>query len=548
MVMIDRAATVDGLRHRARRRLRARPRRRRPPDGARPPPGRLRRQRRALRHDAGPSAGYREALAAVGVEPDADPGATGPHPRRRRAPQVVLDLLGSRRPPTAVFAANPRAAIGVAHALHTTDRADVAFVSFGDFPLATHPRPRASPSSTRTRRRSGSAAMDRVLARLGRRGRGPLQDVFVDAVLVCRAAPARSRRPHDALSGWPPTWSTTSTAAAAKIAALRGIETTSPRQPEEWIAATVTRSGDGTRRAGPHRTTATCCATWWPPTRPAGSAARRAARRGPAPPTPACWSSCSTPVSGCPCTSTRTGGSRRATWTARTARPRPGSSCTATATARSTSAGATTSTRTSWRGPGTRRTASGCSPACNRVEVRAGDGVLVPAGTAHAIGEGVFLAEVQEPTDFSILLEWSVTTSTRDDSHLGVGFDVAMRAVSCRGLGGDDLARLVRHVAAGSRAPEPRPCLPGAADAFFRLDLVPGTDGVVPGRPGLRRGAGPPRLRRARLGRRVGCPCAAATCSAVPASTGDWDVVGDVEVLVARPGAGWPATLTGEGR
>ena len=38
--------------------------------------------------------------------------------------------------------------------------------------------------------------------------------------------------------------------------------------------------------------------------------------------------------------------------------------------------------------------------------VRPGDGVLVPAGTAHFIGEGILVTELQEPTDLSILLEW----------------------------------------------------------------------------------------------------------------------------------------------
>ena len=33
-------------------------------------------------------------------------------------------------------------------------------------------------------------------------------------------------------------------AGGAKIAALRGITTTSPRQPEEWIASTVARAGE----------------------------------------------------------------------------------------------------------------------------------------------------------------------------------------------------------------------------------------------------------------------------------------------------------------
>ena len=65
----------------------------------------------------------------------------------------------------------------------------------------------------------------------------------------------------------------------------------------------------------------------------------------------------------------------------------------------------------------------------NKITVRPGDGILVPAGEPHATGAGVFVVEVQEPTDFSILLEWSVTTATRDESHLDLGFDLALRAV-----------------------------------------------------------------------------------------------------------------------
>src|SRR5262245_31867073 len=43
--------------------------------------------------------------------------------------------------------------------------------------------------------------------------------------------------------------------------------------------------------------------------------------------------------------------------------------------------------------------------ALHDVPARAGDAWLVPAGTPHAIGAGVFIAEVQEPTDFSIVAE-----------------------------------------------------------------------------------------------------------------------------------------------
>lgn len=82
----------------------------------------------------------------------------------------------------------------------------------------------------------------------------------------------------------------------------------------------------------------------------------------------------------------------------------------------------------------------------HRVEVSRGDGILVPAGSVHAIGEGAFVLEAQEPTDFSILLEWSVTTETRDGSHLGLGFDTAMGAVSHRRLPEQRLGELITHV------------------------------------------------------------------------------------------------------
>ncbi len=42
----------------------------------------------------------------------------------------------------------------------------------------------------------------------------------------------------------------------------------------------------------------------------------------------------------------------------------------------------------------------------NPLTVNAGDGVVVPASTPHCIDAGLFVVELQEPTDFSILLEW----------------------------------------------------------------------------------------------------------------------------------------------
>ena len=64
------------------------------------------------------------------------------------------------------------------------------------------------------------------------------------------------------------------------------------------------------------------------------------------------------------------------------------------------------------------------------VTVNVGDGVLVPSSTPHCIDAGVFIVELQEPTDFSVLLEWDgFDVDGRADGHLGLGFDTAIDAV-----------------------------------------------------------------------------------------------------------------------
>jgi mannose-6-phosphate isomerase len=65
----------------------------------------------------------------------------------------------------------------------------------------------------------------------------------------------------------------------------------------------------------------------------------------------------------------------------------------------------------------------------NHVPVRAGDVVFVPGGVPHAIGAGVLIAELQEPTDFSIVCEWTGFPIRPEDSHLGLGWDVALGAL-----------------------------------------------------------------------------------------------------------------------
>jgi mannose-6-phosphate isomerase len=62
----------------------------------------------------------------------------------------------------------------------------------------------------------------------------------------------------------------------------------------------------------------------------------------------------------------------------------------------------------------------------HRIPVKPGDIFYVKAGLPHAIGEGVFLIEAQEPTDFSILAEWHGFPIDPEDAHIGLGWDVAI--------------------------------------------------------------------------------------------------------------------------
>lgn len=96
----------------------------------------------------------------------------------------------------------------------------------------------------------------------------------------------------------------------------------------------------------------------------------------------------------------------------------------------------------------------------HEVTVSAGDVVWVPPGELHAIGEGVFLLELQQPEDLSILLEWrGFELDGERDGHLGVGFDVALGAVNT-------LSREVAELTAVGTSS----VFAADADAYFRLN------------------------------------------------------------------------------
>jgi mannose-6-phosphate isomerase len=107
----------------------------------------------------------------------------------------------------------------------------------------------------------------------------------------------------------------------------------------------------------------------------------------------------------------------------------------------------------------------------NAVPVAAGDTVLVPAGVPHAIGQGVLLVELQEPTDLSVLLEWEgFAVDGRAEGHLGLGFELAL---GCVDRSGWDPARLARlRGGRGPARPGVERLLPSRADPYFRAERL----------------------------------------------------------------------------
>jgi mannose-6-phosphate isomerase len=166
--------------------------------------------------------------------------------------------------------------------------------------------------------------------------------------------------------------------------------------------------------------------------------------------------------------------------------------------------------------------------AMHRVDVAPGDAVLVPAGLPHAIGSGVFLVEVQEPEDLSILLEWrGFAIDGEREGHLGLGFDLALEAAD---LGVWSAERVDELVERGRSA---GPVLPDGAAEYFRVDRVSGGDPleasfgvvVVTGGQGVLRAAGQDWSASVRAGQTV----------LVPHQAGALALEGDVQALWCRP-------------
>jgi len=106
--------------------------------------------------------------------------------------------------------------------------------------------------------------------------------------------------------------------------------------------------------------------------------------------------------------------------------------------------------------------------------------VLVPAGTAHAIGEGVFAVELQEPTDFSIMLEFKGFDLDPSGGELGLGREQALACVRQKAFSAADIDGLRRHGKAGAPGQDGavQDVMPTAANPYFRAQRVFGRGAV----------------------------------------------------------------------
>lgn len=111
--------------------------------------------------------------------------------------------------------------------------------------------------------------------------------------------------------------------------------------------------------------------------------------------------------------------------------------------------------------------------ALHPIDVAAGDAVFVPAGVAHAIGDGLLICELQEPSDMSVMLEWQdMGIAGEAEATLGLGWDAAL---GCVERAGRDPAPLC-----GPRPDGPvAELLPASAHPFFSAQRIAPAGGEI---------------------------------------------------------------------
>jgi mannose-6-phosphate isomerase len=178
--------------------------------------------------------------------------------------------------------------------------------------------------------------------------------------------------------------------------------------------------------------------------------------------------------------------------------------------------------------------------ALNGFPVQRGDAVLVPAGRPHAIGAGVFVVELQEPTDFSVMLEHERFALDPAQSWLGLERPVALTSVERSALTQDGIDALRGR---WDRSHEPvTSVLPSDADEFFRAEVLHGRTQAATVESGFSvlvvvEGAG-----RLSTGAGHDIPVRAGQTILTPHACGALTLTGPATAIRCRPGQETPQT------
>jgi mannose-6-phosphate isomerase len=79
----------------------------------------------------------------------------------------------------------------------------------------------------------------------------------------------------------------------------------------------------------------------------------------------------------------------------------------------------------------------------DKIPVSPGDVFIVPGGLPHAIGEGIFMAEIMEPTDFAVRLEFDRggCVLPEQSRFMGRGIDFALEMINFNTISPEDIKR-----------------------------------------------------------------------------------------------------------
>jgi mannose-6-phosphate isomerase len=132
--------------------------------------------------------------------------------------------------------------------------------------------------------------------------------------------------------------------------------------------------------------------------------------------------------------------------------------------------------------------ASAMLGAMNELAAEVGDVFYVPAGVPHAIGTGVTIVELQEPTSFSVLAEHAAFGVDAHNATLGLGWDLALTCFDLSPYTAERLAALqpTKYVTTTSVGGTVSRLFGTEAEPFFQAYRVRSLSGVTLGTAGFR--------------------------------------------------------------